>query len=138
MKKEVVEKFKSIGVDVNKAMRTLAKVKVSIHCWQLDDVQGFENAGPLTGGIESVDRADLEPRHFDAWVNYARERGYGLDFNPTCFSSPMVKDNMTLSSPDENIRNYWIKHCIASRKISNILVKNYIKNRYVIFGFPMV
>lgn len=166
MKKEVVEKFKSIGVDVNKAMRTLAKVKVSIHCWQLDDVQGFENAGPLTGGIQTtgnylgkarnfeeltkdldkalsyvpgskkinlhaiyrvsdeyVDRADLEPRHFDAWVNYARERGYGLDFNPTCFSSPMVKDNMTLSSPDENIRNYWIKHCIASRKISEYFGK---------------
>lgn len=161
MRKEVIRKYKELGVDVKKALKTLAKVKVSIHCWQMDDVQGFENAGPLTGGIQTtgnypgkarnfleltqdldkalsyvpgskkinlhaiyrvsdefVDRSEIEPKHFEAWVNYARERGYGLDFNPTCFSSEYVKDNMTLSSPDDATRAYWIKHCIASRKIA--------------------
>lgn len=161
MRKEVIRKYKELGVDVKKALKTLAKVKVSIHCWQMDDVQGFENAGPLTGGIQTtgnypgkarnfleltqdldkalsyvpgskkinlhaiyrvsdefVDRSEIEPKHFEAWVNYAKERGYGLDFNPTCFSSEHVKDNMTLSSPDDATRAYWIKHCIASRKIA--------------------
>lgn len=166
MRKEVIRKYKELGVDVKKALKTLSKVKVSIHCWQMDDVQGFENAGPLTGGIQTtgnypgkarnfaeltqdldqalsyvpgakkinlhaiyrvsdefVDRAEIEPKHFAAWVSYAKERGYGLDFNPTCFSSEYVKDNMTLSSPDDATRAYWIRHCIASRRIAEYFGK---------------
>ncbi len=166
MKKEVIKQYQELGIDVKKALRILAKVKVSIHCWQMDDVQGFESSGPLTGGIQTtgnypgkarnfeevtqdldqalsyipgakkinihaiyrvsdsfVNRSHIEPKHFAPWVEYAKKRGYGLDFNPTCFSSDMVKDNLTLSSPDEATRRYWIDHCIASRRIAEYFGK---------------
>lgn len=60
--------------------------------------------------VNSVDRDKLEPKHFQKWVDFAKERGMGLDFNPTFFSHPMVKDGLTLSSPDEEVRNFWIEH----------------------------
>lgn len=166
MKEATINKYLSFGVDVKKAISTLSKVAISIHCWQLDDINGFEGNNALSGGIqttgnypgkarnfeeltsdlstalkyipgkkkinlhaiyrvtdENVDRADVEPRHFARWVEYAKENNLGLDFNPTLFSSPMLKDNMTLSSPDENVRKYWIKHCINSRKISEYFGK---------------
>lgn len=165
MRKEVSQLFLNYGIDVEKAMETLSKVKVSIHCWQLDDIGGFENAGELTGGIQTtgnypgksrnfeelksdldmalkfvpgskkinvhanyqtnnpVDRADAGIDQYKDWVKYAKERGYGLDFNPTFFSSPMLVDNMSLSSPKKEIRDYWIKHGINSLKITEYFAK---------------
>ncbi len=154
--------YAKYGIDTEEAIKTLASIPVSIHCWQGDDVAGFENSGPLTGGIqatgnypgkartpeelmadfdkvlslvpgkkrinlhaiyaitggEKVERDRLEPKHFDAWIKYAKLKKIGIDFNPTFFSSPMVKDNLTLSSPDENVRQYWIRHGKACRKIA--------------------
>ena len=160
MKKWVKDAYAKYGIDVRKVLKKLAKVKVSIHCWQLDDVNGFENAGSLTGGIQStgdypgkarnfeeltadldvalryipglkkinlhasyqtgtiVDRKDVGPSQFKAWIEYARERNLGLDFNPTVFSSPMLKDGLSLSSPSKEVRDYWIEHCINSLKIT--------------------
>lgn len=160
MTKEVKELYAKYGVDVEKALSTLKKTKISIHCWQLDDVNGFENNTSLTGGIQStgnypgkarnfeeltqdltvalkhipgkkkinlhacyqtgeiVDRKDISPKQFSKWVDYAKEHNLGLDFNPTLFSSNMMKDGLTLSSPDEEIRNYWIEHVINSIKVT--------------------
>ena len=161
-------KYAALGVDVDRALALLAGKAISIHCWQGDDVTGFENSGEaLSGGIqttgnypgkartpaelmadfdkaaslipgkkrinlhasyaiftgERVDRDKLLPEHFDAWIAYAKERGYGIDFNPTCFSHPMVKDGLTLSSPDEEVRRFWIDHCIACRRIAAYIAK---------------
>lgn len=160
MTKEVKELYAKYGVDVEKALSTLKKTKISIHCWQLDDVNGFENNTSLTGGIQStgnypgkarnfeeltqdltvalkhipgkkkinlhacyqtgeiVDRKDISPKQFSKWVDYAKEHNLGLDFNPTLFSSNMMKDGFTLSSPDEEIRKYWIEHVINSIKVT--------------------
>jgi len=70
-----------------------------------------------TGG-EPVDRDELEVEHFSAWIDWCEEHGWGLDFNPTCFAHPMVRDGMTLSSADDDVRRFWIDHCIASRRIA--------------------
>ena len=157
------ELYASIGVNTDKAIETLKKIPISLHCWQGDDVTGFDHDGPLTGGIQAtgnypgkarnpqelmddidevlklvpgkhklnlhasyaifepgefVDRDKLEPKHFAKWVEFAKERGLGLDFNPTCFAHPKVKDNLTLSSPDEETRQFWIRHCQACIRIS--------------------
>ncbi len=157
------EIYAKIGVDTDKAMEILKNIPISMHCWQGDDVVGFDQDGPLTGGIqatgdypgrartpqelmqdidealklipgvhklnlhacyaifedgEHVDRNALEPKHFKKWVEFAKERGMGLDFNPTFFSHAMVKDNLTLSSPDENVRKFWIDHGKACIRIS--------------------
>ncbi len=154
------EQFAAWGVDVEAAEQALDKVRISMHCWQGDDVLGFDSE-ELTGGIattgnypgrarnkdelmadiakayslipgrhklnlhasyritdEKVDRDALEPQHFAAWVDFAKEQGIGLDFNPTFFSHANVKDNMTLSSPDESIRSFWIEHGKRCRKIA--------------------
>jgi L-rhamnose isomerase len=150
------------GVDVDKAVERLKNVPISIHCWQGDDVGGFEvNQNELSGGIdvtgnypgkartaeelrsdlekalslipgkhrvnlhaiyaetngEVVERDQLEPKHFENWVNWAKENGLGLDYNPTLFSHPKADDGLTLSHPNEEIREFWINHCIGSRKI---------------------
>lgn len=165
MRKEVKDLFLKYGIDVNKALKRLANVKISIHCWQLDDVNGFENAGTLTGGIQStgdypgkarnfneltsdldvalkyipgkkkinlhasyqtgniVDRRDVNIEQFTSWVDYAKKRGLGLDYNPTIFSSPMLKDGLSLSSPDKDVRDYWITHCINSLKVTEYFGK---------------
>ena len=158
---EAREKYAAIGVDVDKALETLGKVRISMHCWQGDDVLGFDSDS-LTGGIaatgnysgratnpdelmadiskayslipgkhklnlhasyritdEKVDRDKIEPKHFKAWVDFAKQEGIGLDFNPTMFSHEKASENMTLSHPDKSIRDFWIEHCIASRKIAN-------------------
>lgn len=162
MRKEVVRIYESYGVDVYKALRQLKETKISLHCWQLDDVKGFESEGDLTGGIQTtgnylgrarnfkeltsdldkalsyipgskkinlhaiyqtgkiVERSDVGPEQFKEWVNYAKERGLGLDYNPTIFSHPMLVDGLSLSSPDEKVRNYWIKHCINGLKITEM------------------
>jgi L-rhamnose isomerase len=155
------ERFAAVGVDTEHALRKLDQIPISIHCWQGDDVRGFENPeGELTGGIQTTGnypgrartgdelRADLEvvlaqipgkkrlnlhamyyespepiawdklePRHFERWVQWAKANDLGLDFNPTCFSHPL-SDRATLSHPDEKIRQFWIDHCLACRRIS--------------------
>lgn len=165
MRKDIKKIFANYGVDINKALKTLAKVKISLHCWQLDDVRGFEDNTTLTGGIQTtgsylgrarnfeeltqdldqalnyipgskkinlhaiyqtgkiVDRSDIGVEQFKAWVDYAKARGLGLDYNPTLFSHPMLVDGLTLSSPDEKVRQYWIKHCINSLKITEMFGK---------------
>lgn len=67
---------------------------------------------------EIVGRDKLLPKHFKKWVDFAKERNMGIDFNPTFFSHPMVKDNLTLSSPDEEVRTYWVNHGKACLKIA--------------------
>ena len=157
------EIYAKIGVDTDKAMEILKNIPISMHCWQGDDVVGFDQDGPLTGGIQTTgdypgrartpqelmqdidealklipgvhklnlhasyaifeegdhaDRNTLEPKNFKKWVEFAKERGMGLDFNPTFFSHSMVKDNLTLSSPDETVRKFWIDHGKACLRIS--------------------
>ncbi len=160
MRDEVRKKYLDYGIDVDSAMKRLKEVKISIHCWQLDDVAGFENQGSLTGGIQStgdypgkarnfeeltadldqalkyipgkkkinlhssyqatnvIDRKDVSIKQFQPWIEYARKRNLGLDFNPTIFSSPMLVDGLSLSSPDPEVRNYWIEHCVNSIKLT--------------------
>lgn len=165
---EAKARYAAAGVDVEEALARLAAKPISIHCWQGDDVTGFEGRGEgLSGGIQTtgnypgrartaeelmmdfdkalslipgkkrinlhasyavfgektVDRDRIEPKHFAPWVEYAKQRGLGIDFNPTCFSHPMVKDNLTLSHPDETIRSFWVRHCIACRIISATIAK---------------
>ncbi|SEO50712.1 L-rhamnose isomerase [Propionispora vibrioides] len=158
--------YKNVGVDVEAALKKLENVKISMHCWQGDDVSGFENAAALSGGIaatgnypgkarnpeelmadidqalslvpgthkinlhasyaitdEKVERDQLEPKHFAAWVQFAKERGLGLDFNPTLFSHPKAAEGLTLSHPDKEIRRFWIDHCKASRRIAEYFGK---------------
>ena len=165
MRKQIKEIYASYGLDVFEALRKLKETKISLHCWQLDDVKGFEGDGDLTGGIQTtgnypgrarnfveltrdldkalsyipgskkinlhaiyqtgkiVERSEVGPEQFKEWVKYAKERGLGLDYNPTIFSHPMLKDGMSLSSPDEEVRNYWIKHCINGLKITEMFGK---------------
>ena len=151
------------GVDVDAALKAAAGTPVSIHCWQGDDVAGFEAAdGDLTGGIQStgnypgkartidelrkdfefakslipgkkkfslhaiyldaggkkVARNEIGPEHFTSWIDWAKENGIGLDYNPTFFSHPLSADGFTLSSDDESIRKFWVEHGILSRKVS--------------------
>ncbi|MBO0432274.1 L-rhamnose isomerase [Enterococcus sp. DIV0660C] len=161
------EKYAEIGVDTDEVLEQMQKVKISVHCWQGDDVKGFLNPdGELTGGImatgdqpgvartptelrqdleiayslipgkhklnlhaiyldtqESVELNQLEPKHFQKWVDWAKENGLGLDFNPTFFSHPMMKDGFTLAHPDENVRQYWIEHGKRCRKIAEYFGK---------------
>lgn len=160
MAKEIYAEY---GIDTDKAMEKVSKIPISMHCWQGDDVGGFENPdGELTGGIqvtgnypgkarsleqlrqdfdkaaslipgkkrinlhaiyldnmgETVSREKIEPKHFDSWIEWAKERNYGIDYNPTCFSHPMSADGLTISHPDKAVRDFWIEHCIGSRKIA--------------------
>ncbi len=159
------EMYKSMGVDTDGALEALRGIPVSMHCWQGDDVVGFDGAGALSGGIQTtgdypgrartpeelmadmnkalslipgkhrinlhasyaifekgqeVDRDRIEPKHFEKWVEFARERGMGIDFNPTCFSHPKAACG-TLSSENPGIRKFWIDHCIACLKISEYI-----------------
>ena len=146
--------YAALGVDTEKAMEILKAVPVSMHCWQGDDVTGFDTEDELSGGIqttgnypgkarnytelmadmdkvfslvpgkknlnlhasyaifdgEKADRDALKPEHFAKWVKFAKDRNMGIDFNPTFFSHPMVKNDLTLSSPDENVRKFWVEH----------------------------
>ena len=155
------ERYAALGVDADQAIARLERVSVSLHCWQGDDVGGFEDpGGALTGGIaatgnypgkartadelrkdldvvysllpgshrlnlhaiyleadEKVERNAIEPRHFSAWKDWAKENGHGVDFNPTCFSHPKSAEGFTLAHRDAGIRQFWIEHCIASRRI---------------------
>ena len=160
---EAKQTYNNYGIDTEKALEALKNVSISVHCWQGDDVVGFDSAEALSGGIqatgnypgrarnpeelmadydkafsliggkkklnlhacyaifengEAVGRDKIEPKHFAKWVEFAKARNMGIDFNPTFFSHPMVKDGLTLSSPDEEVRNYWIAHGKACIKIA--------------------
>ncbi|WP_338495106.1 L-rhamnose isomerase [Erwinia aphidicola] len=156
------QRFADIGVDVEAALKQLDQLPVSMHCWQGDDVRGFENPqGALTGGIQAtgnypgrarnveelrsdLDRAmalipgpkrlnlhaiylqseqpvarnEIKPQHFAGWVDWAKQRGLGLDFNPSCFSHELSAEGFTLAHGNAEIRQFWIEHCQASRKVS--------------------
>lgn len=161
-------KYAAFGVDTDAAIRKLIGIPVSLHCWQGDDVTGFDHDGPLTGGIQTtgnypgkartpeqlmadidkvislcpgkvklnlhacyaifgpgeyVDRDKLEPKHFKKWVEFAKARGIGIDFNPTFFSHPKVKNGLTLSSPDEETRAFWVRHGKACIRISEYFAR---------------
>ena len=154
--------FEKYGVDTDKALELLNQTPISMHCWQGDDVRGFESPDTaLSGGIQAtgnypgaaktpaqlradmekafslipgkkrvnlhaiyidadeyVERDQIKPVHFARWVEWAKEKDLGLDFNPTLFSHPKADDGLTLSHPNEEIRQFWIDHVKASRKIS--------------------
>lgn len=161
--KEARQRYAALGVDTDAVLQTLKNTRISIHCWQGDDVKGFDQDGPLGGGIQAtgdypgaagtpqelmqdmdkmlslipgkhkinlhasyaifedgawVDRDAIEPKHFAEWARFAKERGLGIDFNPTLFSHNRVKDGLTLSSPDAETRAFWIRHCKACLKIA--------------------
>jgi L-rhamnose isomerase len=157
------EQYAAFGVDTDDVLKQLDKVTISLHCWQTDDVGGFEKAGAVLGGggiqatgnfpgkartIEQmradldkamslfpgkqrlnlhaiygefggklVDRDKIEPKHFQGWINWAKERGMGLDFNCTCFSHPYADDGFTLSSKNSKIRKFWVEHTKRCREI---------------------
>lgn len=160
--KDAKKEYERWGINVEDVFDKLKNVPISVHCWQGDDVGGFEaNKESLSGGIdvtgnypgkattpeelrqdiekalslipgqhrvnlhaiyaetdgEVVERDQLEPKHFEKWVTWAKQHGLGLDFNPTLFSHKKSEDGLTLSHPDPQIRQFWIDHCIASRRI---------------------
>jgi len=156
------ERYAALGVDTDRALSLLDRVALSLHCWQGDDLGGFEQgSGALGGGLAAtgnypgkarsagelrrdldqafdlipgrhrlnlhaiyaetggrkVERDELLPDHFTGWVEWAKARNHGLDFNPTLFSHPKAASGFTLSSYDEGIRRFWIEHCLACRRI---------------------
>lgn len=156
------EIFGDWGVDTDAALDRLATIPISLHCWQGDDVVGFEGVTATSGGgiqatgnfpgrarnpdelradldfayanipgthrlnlhasyydsPERPDRDEIEPRHFTPWLDWARENGHGLDFNPTFFAHPRADDNLTLAHPDKGIRDFWIEHGKRCREIA--------------------
>ena len=168
------ERYAELGIDTEAVIEKLSTVGISMHCWQGDDVKGFENAGALTGGIQATgnypgaartpeelmqdidkafslipgkhnvnvhacygiykdgkvaDRDQIKPEHFQPWVDFAKARGIGLDFNPTFFSHPLA-ENGTLTNPNEEVRAFWIRHGIASIRIAEYFARE--------TGFPCV
>jgi L-rhamnose isomerase len=171
MKKEIIkdsyklakEQYAALGVDTDKVIGEMAKVNISLHCWQTDDVGGFEKPGAELGGGgiqvtgnfpgkattikqmrddldkvmsllpgkqrlnlhaiygefegKKVDRDQIEVKHFQGWIDWAKKRGIGLDFNCTCFSHPLADDGFTLSSKNEKIRKFWVEHTKLCRLI---------------------
>ncbi len=154
------EQYAALGIDTEAVLTKLDAIPVSLHCWQGDDVIGFENQAGTSGGIQAtgnypgraqnadelrqhmeqamalipgaakvnlhaiygdvkgVERNQIEPKHFSAWVDWAKQQGIGLDFNPTLFGHEKANDNLTLAHPDAGIRKFWIEHCKRSRIIS--------------------
>jgi len=159
---EAKKHYEKWGIDVDAALERLKQVPISIHCWQGDDIGGFEaDQQELSGGIDVtgnypgkattpeelrsdlekalslipgkhrinlhaiygetngkvVDRDEIKPEHFKNWVDWAKKHELGLDFNPTFFSHSKADDGLTLAHPDKEIRDFWIRHAIASRRI---------------------
>ena len=161
------ELYSRFGINTDEALKKLADITVSVHCWQGDDVGGFDSEDALSGGIqttgnypgkartpdelmadidkafslipgkkklnlhacyaifnsERADRDALKPEHFAKWVEFAKARNIGIDFNPTFFSHPMVKDGLTLSSPDEKVRKFWVEHGKRCIELSDYFAK---------------
>ena len=167
---EAKKAYAGLGIDTEAALATLQRVPISVHCWQGDDVLGFEGAESLSGGIQTtgnypgrartpeelmadyayalslmpgtkrinihasyaflgdekgkIDRDAYRPEHFAPWVKFAKEHGIeGIDFNPTFFAHPKMKDGLTLSSPDEATRKFWVEHGKRSMEIAAYLAK---------------
>lgn len=162
-----VSRYNEYGVDAKKAIEILKNVPISMHCWQGDDVVGFDTKTSLSGGIQTTgnypgkattpeelmadldmalklipgkkklnlhacyaifdgefaDRDAIKPEHFKRWLDFAKERNMGIDFNPTFFSHAMVKDNLTLSSPDDDVRKFWIEHGKRCLEISEYFAR---------------
>lgn len=160
--KDAQDAYGAWGVDTEAALAALADISISMHCWQGDDVRGFEGqSGTSGGGIQATGnhpgrartpdelRADLEfsygliggkhrlnlhacyldtpetpsrdaleYRHFAPWVDWAKDQGLGLDFNPTFFAHPKADDNLTLSHPNAGIRDFWVEHGRRCREIA--------------------
>lgn len=157
------ERYAELGVDTDRAIEALGKISLSLHCWQTDDVSGFENPdGQLSGGIQAtgnypgkarnidevrqdiekvkslvpgnhrlslhaiygdfggkkVDRNEIEPEHFQSWIDWAKENNMKLDFNSTSFSHPKSGD-LSLANRDKSVRDFWIEHTIRSRRIAD-------------------
>ena len=175
------ERYAALGIDTEAALKKLAGIKISLHCWQGDDVGGFESTAGLTGGGilatgnypgkartpqelrddadmafkmipgrhrfnlhaiylehggKKVERDEIEPAHFKGWIDWAKERGLGLDFNPTFFSHPLAADGFTISSAKKSTRKFWIRHGIACRNIAAEMGKK-LKNPAVVnFWMP--
>lgn len=178
------QQYAEIGVDTDRALERLASIPISLHCWQGDDVGGFENSGEdLGGGLavtgaypgkartadelrsdferalslipgkhrmnlhacyaetggQKVDRDALEPKHFEGWIEWARSNRLGMDFNPTYFAHALASGGFTLAHPDKNIRQFWIDHGIACRRIGaaigEALGKPCITNVWIPDGF---
>ncbi|MBR3818377.1 MAG: L-rhamnose isomerase [Clostridia bacterium] len=159
--------YADFGIDTDAAIEKLSDITVSIHCWQGDDVGGFDSDDALSGGIQTTgnypgkarnpeelmadidkafslipgkkklnlhasyaifdgnraDRDALKPEHFAKWVEFAKARNIGIDFNPTFFSHPIVKDGLTLSSPDEEVRKFWVEHGKRCVELSDYFAK---------------
>ena len=158
------ERYAAIGVDTDKAVSLLEQTPISLHCWQADDVVGFESGAAASGGIQAtgnypgkarnidelrqdvlkvksllagtyrlnlhetygefggkfVDRDQVEIKHFQGWIEWAKANGLKLDFNSTSFSHPKSGD-LTLSNPDKGIRDFWIEHTKRCRRIANAM-----------------
>lgn len=158
------KQYAALGVDTDKVLEEMSKVAISLHCWQTDDVGGFEtpDAELSGGGIqatgnypgkatsitemrrdlkkvfsmipgnhrlnlhaiygdfqgEKVDRNQIEPKHFQSWIDWCKSLNIGMDFNASCFSHPKADTGFTLSSKDENIRKFWVEHLKRCRAIS--------------------
>jgi len=178
------EQYAAIGVDTEDVLKTLDSIPVSMHCWQGDDVKGFEGGGETTGGIQitgnhpgvarnadelrsmierslavipgktrislhamygdvkDVDRNQIEPCHFEAWMQWAGHHNLSLDFNPSLFSHPKSEQGLTLSHPDKGIREFWIDHCKRSRRIADCFSKKQgnpsVVNLWIADGFKDV
>ena len=175
------ERYAALGVDTEGVLNTLKDVTVSVHCWQGDDVVGFDAKEALSGGIQTTgnypgkattpeqlmadfdevlrltpgkkklnlhasyaifedgefaDRDAIQPKHFSRWVAYAKERGLGIDFNPTFFSHSMVKDGLTLSSPDETVRKFWVGHGKRCMEIAEYFAEETGKPCVINFWIP--
>ncbi|HQG53787.1 MAG TPA: L-rhamnose isomerase, partial [Bacteroidales bacterium] len=158
------EQYSELGVDTDAVLEQMKNIPISLHCWQADDVGGFEkpDAELAGGGLQvtgnfpgkaknidqmrkdldkvmsilpgklrlnlhsiygefggkRVERDQIEKKHFQGWIDWAKERGIGLDFNCTCFSHPYADEGFTLSSKNEKIRRFWIEHTKRCREIA--------------------
>jgi len=175
------QRYAELGIDTDAALNLLSKIKISLHCWQGDDVGGFESSGGLTdGGIlatgnypgkaktpeqlrgdaevalrlipgkhrfnlhaiylenhgKKVERDEIAPDHFQGWIDWAKQNGLGLDFNPTYFSHPLAAEGFTLSAADDATRNFWVRHGIACRKIAEAMGKQLGSPSVVNFWMP--
>ncbi len=180
---EAIKRYEAMGIDVEAALQTLKNIPISIHCWQGDDVIGFDGAGSLSGGIQTtgnypgrarnfeelkaditaafalmpgkkrlnlhasyavlgedagkVDRDAYSYKHFVPWVEFAKTIGLdGIDFNPTFFAHPNMKDGLTLSSPHESVRSFWVEHGKRCMEIAAELGKAFGKPCLVNIWIP--
>lgn len=160
------EIYKKYGVDAESALKRLSGIPISVHCWQGDDVTGFESRAALSGGIqatgnypgkattpeelmsdyefalslmpgkkrinlhaiyaitdEKIERENIKPEYFDKWIEFAKKNGLGIDFNPTFFSHPMSSEGLTLSHPDKNVRDFWVRHGITCMETAHYIAQ---------------